>query len=190
MSLDRTDERRYRADSDYPGCAAPDIDLGDARIVGKELAIREVRAEQQQCVAILHRREAGREAEQPGHADIVGIVVFDKLLAAQRVHDGCLQFMCELYDLVVSPGAASATKQKSHAGRRSKSLQGRAGLSRAAGRSRAAGSRPFRNRRCQGLQGHVARNDDDSHAFLRDGHAHCPQSRICGSWSGLVTNSA
>ena len=40
---------------------------------------------------VAHGIVAGREADQPGHADVVGVVPLDVLLAAQRVHHRCLE---------------------------------------------------------------------------------------------------
>src|SRR4029077_8589933 len=89
-----------------------DIDLCDARVFRKELAVWKVRPEQQQRVAALHRTVSGREPEQPGHADIERIVVFDMLLAAQRVDDRRLQLARKLDHLVVHAGAAGSAKQR------------------------------------------------------------------------------
>jgi hypothetical protein len=61
---------------------AADIDLDHARVLGVEGAVGEVRPEDQQGVAVLHRAIAGRETEQAGHAHVVGVVVLDELLAA------------------------------------------------------------------------------------------------------------
>ena len=55
---------------------------------------------------------AGREADEAGHADIVGIVVFDVLLAAERVDDRALQRLGELHQRRVRAGAAAAAEQR------------------------------------------------------------------------------
>ena len=65
----------------------PDVDLHDPGALGIELAVGEVGAEQQERVAVLHRRIARGEADEAGHADVERIVVFDIFLAAQRMHD-------------------------------------------------------------------------------------------------------
>ena len=66
------------------------IDLHDRCVLGKELLIREVRANHQQQIAVHHRVIAGRESEQTCHAHIERIVVLDELLPAHRMHDGSL----------------------------------------------------------------------------------------------------
>ena len=80
-----------------------DIDLRNARAAALriELPIREVGAEHQQDVAVAHRVVAGREADQPGHADVVGVVPFDMLLAAHGVHHRRLEAFAERQQLVV-----------------------------------------------------------------------------------------
>jgi hypothetical protein len=35
-------------------------------------------------VAVAHSVVTGREADEPGHADVIGVLPFDMLLAAQR----------------------------------------------------------------------------------------------------------
>ena len=74
-----------------PELLAADVDLHDRRLLRKELAVREVRAEHQQEVAVHHRVIAGREPEQARHADVERVVVLDELLAPHRVHDRRLQ---------------------------------------------------------------------------------------------------
>lgn len=63
------------------------IDLRDFRVRRKKLAIGKVRAEQEQRVASHHRVVARGETDEAGHSDVIGIVIFDKLLAAERVDD-------------------------------------------------------------------------------------------------------
>ena len=69
----------------------PDIDLDDPGVLGKEGPVREIRTEHQQGVAVLHRPVAGRIPEQPGHPDVVRVVVLHPLLAAQGMHDRSLE---------------------------------------------------------------------------------------------------
>jgi hypothetical protein len=55
---------------------------------------------------VLHRPVARAEADQPGHADVAGVVVLDELLAAQRVDDGRVERGRDGDQLVVRAGAA------------------------------------------------------------------------------------
>ena len=75
----------------------PDIDLGDADTSSLriELPIRKIGPEHQQDIAVEHCVVAGREADQPGHADIVGIVPLDMFFAAQRMHHRRLEALAE-----------------------------------------------------------------------------------------------
>ena len=79
---------------------------------GKELLIREVRANHQQHFAVHHGVIAGRESEQTCHAHIERVVVLDELFSAHRVYDGSLQLAGELNQLVMSSGAARAAKDR------------------------------------------------------------------------------
>ena len=81
----------------------PDIDLrdADARSLRIELPIGKVGPEHQQDVAVEHRVIAGRKADQPGHADVVGVLPLDMLLAAQRMHHRRLEALAECQKLVV-----------------------------------------------------------------------------------------
>ncbi|GJE69732.1 hypothetical protein CHKEEEPN_1261 [Methylorubrum podarium] len=88
------------------------IDLRDLRVLGIELAVGEVGAEHQQGLAGLHRRVARGEADQPGHADIVGVVVLDMLLAAERVDDRALEPLRQPHQRPVRPGAAAPAQQR------------------------------------------------------------------------------
>ena len=68
------------------------VDLGDlgaasGRIAGTGKSVPSISSRSQS----MHRVVAGREPEQPGHADIERIVVLDVFLAAQGVHDRRLQ---------------------------------------------------------------------------------------------------
>ena len=91
----------------------PDVDLRDARRALRiELPIGKVRAEHQQHIAIEHRVIAGREADQPGHADVVGIVPFDMLLAAHRMHHRRLERLAERQQLGMRAGASGAAQDR------------------------------------------------------------------------------
>src|SRR6516225_3155502 len=86
LSLEQREKRRQRCpditdNAEIDRHAAPDvlrsqIDLRDADTVSFriELAIGEVGPEHQQDVAISHCKVSGREANEPGHADVVGII--------------------------------------------------------------------------------------------------------------------
>src|ERR1700730_16244894 len=80
---------RYRmASSDVRRVA---VDLDDRRLAWIELAPGKIRSQQQQHIAIPDGVIASGSADHPGHADVVGIVVLQKILAARRVGDWCLQ---------------------------------------------------------------------------------------------------
>ena len=84
------------------------IHLDDRGVLRVELPVGQVAAEDEQRVALLHRPVPRREAEKTGHPDVEGVVVFDVLLAAQGVHDRCLEPVRERDDLVMGtrdPGA-------------------------------------------------------------------------------------
>ena len=82
------------------------VDLHDARFFRVKLLIGEIRSHHQQRVAVHHGVVAGGEAQQAGHAYVVGVVVFDELLAAQGVHDGSLQRAGQRDQFVMRSGAA------------------------------------------------------------------------------------
>jgi hypothetical protein len=58
---------------------------------GVEQAIGEVGPEHQQHVADAHSIVTRRETDQPGHTDVIRIVPFDVLLAAERVYCRCFE---------------------------------------------------------------------------------------------------
>ena len=91
-----------------------DVDLGDAGARGIEWPIGEIRAQHQERVAGFHGVIAGGEADQAGHANVIGIVPLDVVLAAHGVDDRRLHRLRELYQFVVRAGAAAAAQQ-SHA---------------------------------------------------------------------------
>src|SRR5262249_12323638 len=92
----------------------PYIDLGnaDAASLRIELAIRKVGPEHEQDIAIEHPIVAGREADQPGHADIVGVVPLDIFLAAQSMHHRRFEALAECQKLVMRAGTARATQNR------------------------------------------------------------------------------
>ena len=82
------------------------------RAVGQEVVIGKVGAEQDQQVGLVDGLVAGAVAEQPAHADVVGVVVLDPLLAAERVADGRKQPAGELHHLVVGVAHSRAGEQR------------------------------------------------------------------------------
>ena len=89
----------------------PDVDLGDVRGLRVELPIGKIGAQHQQGVAALHRVIAGGETDQPGHADIVGVLPLDIFLAAQGVDDRGFQRIGELQHLGMRTGATASAQQ-------------------------------------------------------------------------------
>jgi hypothetical protein len=82
------------------------IDLHDAHTPSLriELAVRKIGPEHQQDVAVEHRVVARREADQPGHADVVRVVPFDIFFAAHGMHHGRLEALAERQKLVMGTG--------------------------------------------------------------------------------------
>src|SRR5260370_40683514 len=91
-----------------PDMRGIDIDLNDRRLARVELRPGEIRSEQQQRLAVEDCVIAGAYDDDPGHADIVGIVVFEKVLAARRMGHRRLQPRCRGDDLVVRASATRA----------------------------------------------------------------------------------
>ena len=85
-----------------------DVDLGNLRLGRHERLVGEVRAEQQQNVALVHRLVCGAPAQQAAHADRIGIVVLDPFLAPEVITHRCLELFCQGHDLVMRAGAAAA----------------------------------------------------------------------------------
>src|ERR1700730_11186614 len=78
-----------------------DIDLNDCCPIGIELAPREIRSEQEQHITVEHSVIAGGPTDDAGHADIVGIIVFEEVLATRRVSQRRLQMRCGGHHLVM-----------------------------------------------------------------------------------------
>ena len=93
---------------------AAEVHLNDRRLMRIKLLIRKIRAEHEQHVAIHHRVITGGKPEQPGHAHVKRIVVFNEFLAAQGVNDGRFQCVGHGNQFVVRARAASAA-QNGHA---------------------------------------------------------------------------
>jgi hypothetical protein len=86
-----------------PDLLSADVHLRDTRRLALrvELPVGKIRSEHQQGVAVQHCIVARGEADQPGHADVVGVVPLDVLLAAHRVHHRRLEALAELEQLGV-----------------------------------------------------------------------------------------
>jgi hypothetical protein len=61
---------------------------------------------------MLHRAPDRGKSEQPGHADVVGVVVLHELLTAERVHDRRLERLGQRDDLVVGSPTAGAGEDR------------------------------------------------------------------------------
>ena len=73
----------------------------DGEGVGQELVVREVGAQQDEHVGIVHALGGSTIAEQTGHAHVERVVVLDEVLATQRVTDRGLELVRQGQDLVV-----------------------------------------------------------------------------------------
>src|SRR5437899_7800388 len=90
-------------------CFRPHIHLSNFCTLRIERPVWEVGTEHQESIAIFHGSVAGCKTDQAGHPYVVGVVVFDKLLSAEGMHDRGLQFAGEFDDLRIracAPGAA------------------------------------------------------------------------------------
>src|SRR5262249_61279601 len=95
---------------------AASIDLGDPRAAPRiELPIGKIGSEHEQDVAIEHGVVARRKPDQPGHADVIGIVPLDVFLALEGMHDWSLQRLGESKQLRVRR-LASRAAEHCHAG--------------------------------------------------------------------------
>ena len=88
-----------------------DLDFLHA-IAGEELGEGEVRAEQQQKVGLMNGVIGSAVTEQAGHADGVGIVMFQPLLAAERIADRRLQSVRQLEHLLAGIPAPIAAEDR------------------------------------------------------------------------------
>jgi hypothetical protein len=93
------------------------VDLDDGNVVREERPVGEVGTQHDQGVAVLHRPVSGTETDQSGHPHVVGIVVLDDVLAAERVDHRGLQGRGEGNELLVRPGASSSGQDGDPAGR-------------------------------------------------------------------------
>ena len=88
----------------------PDVDLRDLAVRRKELLVGKIGAEHQEHVAGMHGCISRREANEAGHADVVGIVVFDMLLAAERMHHRAFEGLAQLHQRAMCACASTATE--------------------------------------------------------------------------------
>ena len=80
---------------------------------GQKLLVREVGAEHQQHVARVHGGIAGRESDEAGHADVVGIVVFHKCsLPPSAWTIGLFRVSASCIRRSMRPGAAPAAEER------------------------------------------------------------------------------
>ena len=176
-----------------PRFSGPDIDLRDLRVRRQELLVGKISPEHQQDVAGMHRGIAGREADEAGHADVVGIVELDMLLAAERMHDRALERLGKLHQAVMRAGTAAAAEQRDALGAVEEFGQrlqfafgrphdGRRRQQPGIGRDAALRRRPQRD---------VAGDDDDGDAAPPDGRAngvfqHVRQLRRIGNQFAIM----
>lgn len=86
------------------------IDLNYLRMRWIELLLREVRAQHEQQIAMLHSKVARRKSQQSCHSDVIGIVVLDEFFTAEGVDNGSLQFLCQLEQFCVGTRASCASE--------------------------------------------------------------------------------
>ena len=90
----------------------PDIDLGYFGIVGEKLLVGKIGSQHQQHVAGVHGGIAGGKTDEPGHADVIGIVVFDMVLAAERMHDRALERLRKFHQAAMGAGTTAPAEQR------------------------------------------------------------------------------
>ena len=134
------------------------------------MPVGKIRAQYQERVASLHRGIAGGEADEAGHADVERIVVFDVLLAAQRMDDRRVELAGEFDHLVVRAGAARPAEQR-HALARIEKLRQRGDFAVGRPNHRRLGDEPGGRLRLGWFQRDVARDHHDRDAAFGDGDA-------------------
>ena len=147
------------------------VDLDDLRVLRVELPIREVRAEHEDGVGLLHRPVAGGEAEQPRQPDVEGVVSLHVLLAPEGVHHGRGEGVGQPEHLALRPLGADPDEQRG-ALRGVQQVRGRADLvlvRRDARPGPVDDGDPVVQR--LGL-GDVTRHDEHRHAPLLNGRPH------------------
>jgi hypothetical protein len=154
---------------------SPDVDLGNAhaRPLRIELPIGKIGAQHQQDIAIEHRVIAGGEPNQPGHADVVGVVPLNVLLAAHGMDHRRFETLRQCQKL----GVRALTSRTAQYGDAALAIQQRRQplevlLRRGDHRRRRQQSRDLGHRRIGcGLQGNVAGQYQYRYAALRHGFA-------------------
>jgi hypothetical protein len=120
---------------------------------------------------LLHGSVAGGEADEAGHADIVGVVVFDVLFSPQSVDDRRLELAGKRQHLRVGAGTAGSAEHR-HAAGTVEDIGEPQQFVRIGTDVGLFGRDPSRWRRVQGFQRDVPRKNYDGHALLRDCDAH------------------
>src|SRR5437870_2750551 len=93
-----------------PELLDPDVDLDDLRLGRKGVVVGEIRAEEKENVALVHRFVGGAKSQKAVHSDLERIVVRHGRLAPVGITDGCLQLVGEGHDLVVGLGTAESAE--------------------------------------------------------------------------------
>src|SRR5216684_2844102 len=96
----------YRMSS--PDVRRVQVDLNNRSLIWIKLGPGEIRSEQEQHIAVEDGMVAGASADETGHADIVGIVVFKEVLATRRMGHWRLQPRRRCNHLVMRARAAGA----------------------------------------------------------------------------------
>ena len=179
MSAQRRSDLPDNAEVDVdaaPDRLRTDIDLSDAGLRRIEWPIGKIRVQHQKRVAGFHGVIAGGKAYQTGHADVIRVLPFDMVLAAQGVNDRLFHCFGELHQLSVRAraAAAAAAEQRDALSQveKSRELFERLVRRRDRGRGRRQSGQLRRRRRNGGFQRHVAGNDHDADAALQNRPAH------------------
>jgi hypothetical protein len=125
---------------------------------------------QQQCIAVLHGGIAGCKADQAGHSDVIGVIVFDKLLAAKGMHNRCLQFAGKFDHLCMRACAPGAAEQ-SYLGCLVEEIRQMPDVGLARAQHRRSWHNPFGNIGIDLHQRDVAGQHNDGNTPLGDGDA-------------------
>ena len=150
----------------------PHIHLRYFCLLRIERPVWKIGTEHQERIAILHGSVAGCKADQTGHSDVVGVVVFDKLLAAEGMHDRGLQFAGELDDLCMRACAPGAAEQ-GYPGCFVEKVCQMPDIGLAWPQDRRSGRYPFRNIGINLHQRDVARQHNDCNTPLGDRNPDC-----------------
>ena len=143
-----------------------DIDLHDLLRLGVELGVGKVAAQRDDQIGILQRLHARLVAQDAVHSDIVGVVRFEEFLGPRGVHHRCLHLLAEGDDLLARIARPDPGIDRHLAGGIDHRGQlGHLGIVRTAHGLRAIDF-PV-HRILVALGEHVAVDDDDRHALLR-----------------------